>query len=68
MTKVYCADTSCEFCNEKGICTQKEIALSWQSICTVNEGRQEFNRCKTYQKSKRQIELENFMKERGLAL
>lgn len=66
MTKIYCADVSCEFCNDKGVCTQKIIGLSWHSVCTVNEGRQEFTRCKAYQKSKKQIKIEKLMEERGL--
>ena len=63
MTKIYCADPSCEFCNDKGVCTAKNVSLSWQSIMTLWEGRQEFHRCKTYQKSKRSVELEQQFKE-----
>ena len=63
MTKIYCADTSCEFNNDKGTCTAKKVALSWHSVMTVNDGRQEFNRCKTYQKSERCKEFEKIMAE-----
>lgn len=51
MTKVYCADTSCEFCNDKGVCTQKIIGLAWKSVQTIYDGRQEYNKCQMYQKS-----------------
>lgn len=60
MTKVYCADTSCEFLNDKGVCTLKKIGLAWMSVHTVNDGRQEFNKCRMYQKSQRAIEIEEF--------
>jgi hypothetical protein len=51
MTKVYCADSSCSFCNDNGVCTQKKIGLAWLSVQTVREGRQEYNKCRMYQKS-----------------
>lgn len=49
--KVFCADISCEY-NKNNTCRAKELALSWSSVLTVNDGRQEFLRCKTYQPSK----------------
>ena len=63
MTKVYCADTTCEFNGDNGVCTQKKIALGWSSVITLWDGRQEYQRCKMYQKSEqsRQIE-EQFRK------
>ena len=63
MTKVYCADISCAFCNDNGVCTQKKIALSWSSTMTLHEGRKEFNRCKMYQKSEDAIRIEAVMEE-----
>ena len=63
MPKIYCADTSCEFCSDKGVCTAKKVSLSWHSVMTLWDGRQEFNRCKTYQKSKLSTELEQRFKE-----
>ena len=63
MTKIYCADASCKFNNDKGVCTSKKVALSWHSIVTVNEGRQEFKRCKTYEKSEVFEKIEEFMAE-----
>lgn len=51
MTKVLCADMSCEYCNDKGVCTLKEIRLSWNSVATVNNGRQEYNKCRDYSES-----------------
>lgn len=49
--KIHCAALECKFCNDKGICTAKEISLSWHSVNTVHEGRQEYNRCKSYELS-----------------
>lgn len=61
-TKIYCAAMDCEFCNEKGVCTAKSIALSAASVMTVYDGRQEFNKCKTFQKSQHAIEIEKWFK------
>ena len=58
MSKIYCADVTCEYINDKGICTAKKVSLSWRRVTTVFDGVQEFNRCKTYQKSARTLELE----------
>lgn len=62
MTKVYCADLSCKHCSDKGICTQKTIALSFHSVMTLYDGRQEYSRCKMYEKSERAKELEAAIK------
>ena len=62
MTKIYCADPSCEYCNDKGICTAKKVSFSWHSVMTLWEGRQEFNRCKTYQPSKEYQEMQEKIK------
>lgn len=62
MTKVYCADVSCKFCNDNGVCTQKKIALSFHSVMTVHEGRKEFHRCKTYEESKESIRIKKEMR------
>lgn len=63
MTKIYCADVSCEFNNDKGVCSQKTVCLGWSSVMTVWDGRQEFHRCKSYQKSKQSIEIESQMRK-----
>ena len=60
MTKVYCADVSCKFCNDHGVCTQKKIALGWSSVVTLHDGRQEYHRCKTYEESERSKEIGKF--------
>ena len=58
-TKIYCAAIDCEYYREDGRCTAKTVFLSDHSIMTVWEGRQRFQRCKTYQKSKEMVEMEN---------
>ena len=64
MSKIYCADVECMYNNDKGVCTAKKVALSWQSVTTVWDGRKEFNyRCKTRQTSKEQWEIEKQMEE-----
>ena len=67
MTKIYCADVSCKFVNDKGVCTQKTIALGWSSIKTVWDGRQEFNKCKMYEKSEESRKIEKLFKN-GLSV
>ena len=57
-TKIYCAAVECAFCNEKGRCTAKEVCLSWNSVVTMNDGRQQFNTCRTFQKSERAVAIE----------
>lgn len=61
MAKIYCADVGCSFNNDKGVCTAKKVALSWHSVMTVWEGRQEYQRCKTRETSKEHRELEKRM-------
>ena len=51
MTKIYCADVGCAFNNDEGVCTAKKVSLSWHSVMTAWEGRQEFKRCKTRETS-----------------
>ena len=58
-TKIYCAAIDCEYCREDGRCQSKTVCLSDHSIATVWDGRQRFQRCKTYQKSKEMAEMEN---------
>ena len=62
-TKVYCAAMDCEYNSDKGICTAKKIELSANSVMTVWDGRQEFNKCKTFQKSQEAIEIETIVAE-----
>ena len=69
-TKIYCEASDCKFCNEKGVCTEKSIALSWHSVMTKWDGRQEFNRCKSYEMSDKAREyqelIQKYMQERGI--
>lgn len=68
--KIHCAASECKFCNEKGLCTAKEISLSWHSVMTKYEGRQEFNHCKSYEMSDEAREiterLQKYLIERGI--
>ena len=45
MPKVWCADDGCRF-NDRNLCRAKQIKLSWHSVVTVWDGRQEFHKCK----------------------
>ena len=69
-TKIYCAATDCKFCNERGVCTAKEISLSWHSVITMWDGRREFNRCQSYEMSGKaremQERIQKYLEERGM--
>ena len=47
-TKIYCAAVDCEFYRVDGRCTAKTVCLSDHSVMTVWDGRQRFQRCKTW--------------------
>ena len=51
MTKVLCADVACKYHGDNDVCTARKIKLSWNSVMTTWEGRQEFHRCKTFEES-----------------
>ena len=61
MPKIFCAAMDCEFNGDDGKCHAKEIALSDHSIMTLWEGRQRYQKCKTYQKSQAATEMEQFI-------
>ena len=63
MTNVYCADSSCKFVNDDGVCTQKRIALGWRSVMTVYDGRQKYNLCKMYEESDRAATMRKFIEQ-----
>lgn len=61
MPKIFCAAMDCEFNGDDGKCHAKEVALSDHSIMTLWEGRQRFQKCKTYQKSREATEMGQFI-------
>lgn len=63
MPNVYCAAMDCKFNGDDGKCHAKSIALSANSIMTVWEGRQQFNKCKTYEESDRFKEIKEFFRK-----
>lgn len=48
---VYCAAADCKYSGSKNRCTAKQVTLSWHSVMTVWEGRQEFLQCRSYEMS-----------------
>lgn len=46
MTKVVCADSSCKYWDGNK-CTAKNVVLSWASVMTIHNGRQDFLICKS---------------------
>lgn len=63
MTGVVCAAVDCRYNNDRNRCTAKKVELSWSSVMTLWEGRQEFFRCKQYEKSAEAVELEKKLSE-----
>lgn len=51
MTKIICGDLSCKHNNDINACTLKNVYLSWSSIVTLHEGRQEVLKCRQYEES-----------------
>lgn len=48
---VYCAATDCKHNGNRNRCMANCVTLSWHSVMTLWEGRQEFCRCKSYEMS-----------------
>ena len=59
MNKIICANSLCKYNDDKSICTAKMAEMSWHSVMTVHDGRQEFLKCKTYEMDERHKEIEN---------
>ncbi len=68
MPAIHCADVGCAY-NKKDKCTAKKVFMSWHSIMTAYDGRQEFHRCGTREKSDMEKRMEVFFngKEREKA-
>lgn len=60
-TKIYCSAVDCEYVSKRGYCVLKHIDLSDHSVMTVWEGRQRFQRCRAWQKSKEYAEMEKLV-------
>ncbi len=60
---VYCAAFDCKYNGRTNRCTAKRITLSWHSVMTVWEGRQEFWRCKNYEVSDEAKRLQETIKQ-----
>ena len=63
MTKIVCACTECKYNDDRNRCTAKDVELSWHSVVTMHDGRQEFLKCKTYQIDDRSRELAEKLSE-----
>lgn len=59
MAKIICANSMCKYNNDKNVCTAKTAEMSWHSVMTVHDGRQEFLKCKTYEMDEHYKEIEN---------
>lgn len=48
-TKINCSCLDCKYCDDNYYCTQDKVSLVFCSIATVNEGQQDFLRCKQFE-------------------
>jgi len=56
--KVRCADVSCKYwVGGKDKCAAKEVFLSWTSVMTTHNGRQEFLICRTREPDEAYLEM-----------
>ena len=62
MTKIYCADHRCKYCKNNK-CMAKEVNMSSHSVNTLYQGRQDFLKCKTFEKSEECKEFEKLIFE-----
>ena len=63
MPRIVCARTDCKYNNDKNQCTAKDVKLSYHSVMTVWDGRQEFLKCKAYEMDDRSRELSEKLME-----
>lgn len=49
MTKIYCADASCKYNGDDGLCKQEKVNLSLHIVATVHDETQTFNRCNQFE-------------------
>lgn len=47
-TKINCSRIDCKFCGDNYICQKNEVSFTYHSVFTVNNGRQEYLKCKAY--------------------
>lgn len=48
---IYCAAVDCKYNGSRNQCTAKKVELSWHSVMTMWQGRQELWKCKNFEKS-----------------
>jgi len=63
MSKVICAREDCKWNDDNHKCTCKELNFSCSDVATVNDGRQEFWRCRMFEKAEWAKDLEETFKE-----
>ena len=47
-TKINCSRVDCKYCGDNYVCQRGEVSFSYHSVFTVNNGRQEYLKCKGY--------------------
>jgi hypothetical protein len=55
-----CSDMSCKYCSDTYKCKypKKDLKMSFHSVMTLYQGRQEFLKCNSYEKSEEYIRIE----------
>lgn len=63
MPTVKCSQLDCKYNSNRYTCKQKKIYLTWNCVATVNDGQQEFLRCKQYEQDPFFKELDELFKK-----
>ena len=48
---IYCYNMKCKYCNDKYKCTNKKVELNYCGVNTVNQGYQDYLKCKSFEES-----------------
>lgn len=62
-TVVICAAIDCKYHNDNNVCLAKRILLNFSSVMTVWNGRQEFLKCRTFEKSSEAQDIEDAIRK-----
>lgn len=55
-----CSNMSCKYCSDNSKCKypKKDLSMSFHSVMTLYQGRQDFLKCNCYEKSEEYIRIE----------
>lgn len=48
-TKISCSCIDCKYCDDNYVCKKEKVNLIFLNVLTVNEGRQDYLKCKQFE-------------------